>query len=316
MSLYDSAKGRRLVKRLINNGHFDLVYADHLHMAQYVPAETHALTLLDQHNVETVILRRFADTQTHKLLRLFAYLELAKMSRYEPEMCRRFDAIWATTEIDQELISPWLAPQQYIEALPIGVDTQFFQPQKSKRGPYTIISVGTLSWPANVDGVLWFYDEIYSLLKKQLPDIKFVIVGANPTPTVQQLDGDPSVEVTGWVKDIRPFMARSTIMVVPMRGGSGMRVKILNALAMGLPVISTSVGCEGIDVTPGENILIANDTEAFVQQIITLFKDRSLQQKLSCNGIKLIQDKYSWHAVENQIEASLTTISTTVIESR
>ena len=105
-------------------------------------------------------------------------------------------------------------------------------------------------------------------------------------------------------------------MVVPMRGGSGMRVKILNALAMGLPVISTSVGCEGIDVTPGENILIANDTEAFVQQIITLFKDRSLQQKLSCNGIKLIQDKYSWHAVENQIEASLTTISTTVIESR
>ena len=309
MSLYANAEGKRSVERLLDGGHFDLIYADHLHMAQYVPDQTPALTLLDQHNVESVILRRFADRQSIGPAKWFARREQRKMSRYEAEMCRRFDVIWATTEIDQKLISPWLLPQQHVKVLPIGVDMDYFQPGSRKRDPHTVISVGTLSWPPNADSVLWFYDDVFSLVKKQVPDTKFVIVGANPPPSVQRLAEDPCVEVTGWVDDIRPHMARSTVMVVPLRGGSGMRVKILNALAMGLPVVSTSVGCEGIAVTPGCDILVADDADALLQQIVALFEDPQLQRRLSKNGVRLIQERYSWNAIYRQIESSVAAIS-------
>ncbi len=316
ISLYDSAEGKHLVERLLNGNHFDLVYADHLHTAQYVPMETRALTLLDQHNVETMVLQRFADTQSWKPLQWFARREHYKMSRYEPKMCRQFDAIWVTTEVDRELIAPWLLPRQHIKVLPIGVDTDYFQPDGRKRDPHTLISVGTLSWPPNADGVLWFYNEVYLLIKKQIPNIQFVIVGANPPSAIQKLAEDPSVKVTGWVNDIRPYMARSTMMIVPLRGGSGMRVKILNALAMGLPVVSTSVGCEGIDVTSGDDILIADDVKTLVQRIVTLFQDQQLQQTLSKNGVRLIQERYSWKALYSQVEASVAAISKHFSESR
>lgn len=309
MALYASTEGKRLLERLLNSGHFDLIYADHLHMAQYVPGQTLASTLLDQHNVESVILRRFVDSQSSKPLQWFARLEYRKMSRYEPEMCRRFDAIWVTTEVDKKLIAPWLLPQQHVQVLPIGVDTDYFQPESRKRDGRTLISIGTLSWPPNADGVLWFYGEVYSLIKKRVPNIKFVIVGANPPPAIRRLAEDPSVEVTGWVDDIRPLMARSTAMVVPLRSGSGMRVKILNALATGLPVVSTSVGCEGIAATPGDDILIADDGDTYVQRIVTLLKDQRLQRKLSKNGDRLIQERYSWNAIYDQIEASVAAIS-------
>ncbi len=308
MSLYASPEGKQRVERLLNGDHFDLVYADHLHMAQYVPRQTRALTLLDQHNVESVILRRFADLQSWKPVQWFARLEHRKMSRYEPETCRRFDAIWVTTEVDQKLIAPWLLPQQHIEVLPIGVDTDYFQPGSREPDLHTLISVGTLSWPPNADGVLWFYNEVYPLIRKQVPNTKFVIVGANPPSAIRRLAEGPSVEVTGWVDDIRPYMARSTMMVVPLRGGSGMRVKILNALAMGVPVVSTSMGCEGIAVTPGSDILIADDGDTIEQQIVTLLKDQRLQRRLSTNGVRLVQKRYSWNVVYGRIEAGVAAI--------
>ena len=308
MSLYANAEGKRLVERLLDGCHFDLIYVDHLHMAQYVPSQTPAPTLLDQHNVESVILQRFADRQSLMPVRWFARREHRKMMCYEAEMCRRFDAIWVTTEVDRKLISPWLLPQQHVQVLPIGVDTDYFQPDGRKQDPHTVISVGTLSWPPNADGVLWFYDRVFSLIKKQVSDSKFMIVGANPPPSIQRLAEDPAVEVTGWVDDIRSYMARSTVMVVPLRGGSGMRVKILNALAMGLPVVSTSVGCEGIAVTPGDDILVADDVDVFVRQIVALFEDAQLQRRLSRNGIMLIRERYSWNSLYRQIESSVATI--------
>jgi sugar transferase (PEP-CTERM/EpsH1 system associated) len=324
MSLYANAEGKRLVERLLNDGHVDLVYADHLHMAQYVPirqaqgrpSRTRAVTLLDQHNVESVVLQRFADRQSFWPLRWFAHREQRKMSRYEAETCRRFDAIWVTTEVDRELISPWLLPRQHIEVLPIGVDTGYFQPVSRKPDPHTVISVGTLSWPPNADSVLWFYGEIFSAVRRRVPDTKFVIVGANPPPAIQRLAEDTCVEVTGWVDDIRPTMARSTVMVVPLRGGSGMRVKILNALAMGLPVVSTPVGCEGIAVTPGDDILVADDADTFTEQIVALFEDRPLQRRLLENGVRLIQERYSWDAVYRQIESSVAAIWASFHSSR
>lgn len=306
MSLYGSSKGKRLVDHLIRMNSFDLIYADHLHMAQYVPKTTKAMTLLDQHNVETIVLQRFLDTRSELPLRLFAQLELSKMSRYEPQECRRFDAIWVTTEVDRRIIAPWIRPDQFIQVLPIGVDTGFFRPEKSDRDPATILSVGTLNWPANSDGVMWFCTEILPLLKEHNPEVKYVIVGANPPTAISRLADDPAVEITGWVEDIRPYLAKSTVLAVPLRGGSGMRVKILDALAAGIPIVSTSVGCEGIEVTPGVNILLADDVSEFAQKLATLLQSPQLQSQLSQNGIRLARDKYDWEIICDQIGASVT----------
>jgi glycosyltransferase involved in cell wall biosynthesis len=306
MSLYASATGKRLVARLLADQDFDLLYADHLHMAQYIPAHTRALTLLDQHNVESVILGRFADSQTHPFLHWMARLEQRKMARYEPAACRRFDAIWVTTEVDRALIAPWLLPGQTIDALPIGVDTTYFTPDGRSPDPHTLVSIGMLSWPPNADGVLWFYDQVYPLIKERVPGVRFVIVGEHPPLAIQQLAQDPSVEVTGWVDDVRLQMARSTAIMVSLRTGSGMRVKILNALAAGLPVVSTSIGCEGIDVTDGKDILIADDAEQFARHVVDLIRDPSLQERLSANGVTLARARYSWEAVYDQIDRSVT----------
>lgn len=305
MALYHTAEGQRLVEQLVEQQSFDLIYADHLHMAQYVPAQSSAHTLLDQHNVETVLLERLARTQPWNPLYWFARLEHYKMTHYEPRMIQRFDAVWVTTEVDRALVAPWCLPYQRLEALPIGVDTDYFCPNPGPREPYTLLSIGTLSWPANADSVLWFYHEIYPPLKQQFPDLRFVIVGTNPPPTIRRLAADPLVEVTGWVEDVRPYLAHSTLLIVPMRVGSGMRVKILNALAMGLPVISTSVGCEGIAVTPGHTILIADEASTFRQRIADLLEDPRQQQALSKNGIALIREQYSWNAIYRRVQASV-----------
>jgi len=305
MGLYYTTEGRDLVEHLVERQGFDLIYADHLHMAQYVPTQSGARTLLDHHNVETMLLERLARTQSWNPLYWFTRLEHFKMTRYEPRTLQRFDAVWVTTEVDRALIAQWCLPHQRLEVLPIGVDTDYFCPNHGPREPRTLLSIGTLSWPANADSVLWFYREIYPLLKQQFPDVRFVIVGANPPLTIRRLVADSSVEVTGWVEDVRPYLARSTLLVVPMRVGSGMRVKILNALAMGLPVLSTSVGCEGIAVTPGRNILVADEASTFWQRIADLLEDPLQQQELSKNGVMLVQEQYSWNAIYCRVQAAV-----------
>jgi sugar transferase (PEP-CTERM/EpsH1 system associated) len=302
MSLYASEEMAQLLRELMTATSFDVIYADHLHMAQHVPKNTSAFTVLDQHNIETVILRRFFENQLWGPLKAFGWWEWKRMERYEMSVCRDFDLILATTPVDAELIRPWMRAGQRLEVLPIGVDVQYFDPLPRPPATRTIVSIGTMAWQPNSEGLLWFCREILPLVRAKVPDLKLQIIGDRPPPAVRHLGSDSQIKVLGRVGDVRPYMANSAALIVPLRVGSGMRVKILNALAMGVPVVSTAVGCEGIAVTHGQDVLIADEPLGFAKAIVELVSDREVQQRLSRNGRALVMERYSWPVIYDQID--------------
>jgi glycosyltransferase involved in cell wall biosynthesis len=298
------------VRRTLAAATFDAIHVDHLPMVTFVPScdgEGPAV-VLDQHNVEHRILERLAasaDTRPH--VRSVAQAEAARMRRAERLACRRADRILAVSEDDAGALRTLAGPEaaDRVRVTPIGVDTAFFQPctNRPDRSPNdcrTMLTVGTMYWPPNVDGVRWFHREVLPRIRERLaaggaPDrpLRFVIAGTRPNRVIRALAG-PSVEVTGTVPDVRPLMGTADAFVAPLRFGSGVRVKILNALAMGLPIVSTSIGAEGLDVTHGENILLADSAEDFAEAVANVLTEPELARRLGTAARDLAVRRYNW----------------------
>ena len=163
--------------------------------------------------------------------------------------------------------------------------------------------------PHNVNAVLYFSDEIYPSIKEKIPDIKLYIVGRNPPEKIRQLTLDESIIVTGYVEDVRPYLSKSSIIVVPMLSGTGIKNKILEPMAMKKPVISTSIGARGLDVTSGDNIVIADHPMEFAINVVELLNDERLRRKIACNGRKLVEIKYSWEKMSDMLNNVLESVS-------
>ena len=188
------------------------------------------------------------------------------LKRYEGEICRRFEGLLAVSGEDKAALEE--AAGQPLEAtiIPIAIDTDEVVEVHRQHEADHILHIGTMFWPPNIDGILWFLREIYPLIQARRPQTVFDVVGAKPPPEITAYNGNGSgVNVTGYVVDPTPYYDASGVMVVPLRAGGGMRVKILNALAQGLPIVSTTIGCEGIAVESGRHLLIADTTEAFAE---------------------------------------------------
>ena len=166
----------------------------------------------------------------------------------------------------------------------------------------TILHLGTMFWPPNVAGVLWFAKEVLPIIHRDLPNARLVIVGKSPPPEVLALTADPRIEVTGYVEDPAPFIAAADVFVVPLQVGEGMRVKILDAWSWGLPVVSTPVGAEGIMVEPGQNILLAAEAGDFAAQVVRALKDPALNQALRKAGRAWVEANYSWQVVYRRVD--------------
>jgi polysaccharide biosynthesis protein PslH len=163
--------------------------------------------------------------------------------------------------------------------------------------PPTILHLGTMFWPPNVEGVMWFAREVLPLVRQAVPQARFVVVGKNPTPEVQALAADANTEVTGYVADPAPYLSATDAFVVPLHAGGGMRVKIVDGWMWGLPMVSTPVGAEGIAYRDGENILIARDAPEFAQATIRLLTDATLNDRLGAAGRAWVEEHYGWRAV-------------------
>lgn len=283
------------------------VHVDHLQMASYVPKETNgAVVVLDQHNVEHRIPKRIAETpgSSPKILamRAFAGIEWKRMRDFEAASIRRADLTLAVSDEDREILQEIVgANSGKIVTVPIGVDTAHFGEVNWRSGTASLVSIGTMYWPPNVDATLYFYGEIFPKIKRERPDATLCVVGARPTQEILALGTDPSVTVTGLVPDTRPYAETCGVFIVPLRSGSGMRVKILNALAMGVPIVSTTVGAEGIEVTDGENILLADTPEEFAEAALRVLADPALARRLAENGRALVRAKYGWDAIAERL---------------
>jgi glycosyltransferase involved in cell wall biosynthesis len=291
------------IRQLIDEGQFDLVHADQLWMAPYALIARQAAAslppklVLDQHNAVYLIPRRLAETESNPIKRQFMGREARLLATYETEVCRRFDHVVWVTEEDRRAVAALalsattrLSPSTVI---PICADPSHIKPIERVANSRRITFLGGLHWPPNAQGVAWFFRNVFPQVRASVPEAVLTVIGKNPPPG---LEGE-GVEVTGYVADPSPYLAETVAFIVPLHAGGGMRVKILDAWSWGLPIISTTIGAEGIDIESGKDMLIADTAEAFAQAVIQVLKDPGLAQRLGETGRQTVETKYNWQTV-------------------
>lgn len=282
---------------LIARERFDLVQVEETILAPYawsLPHDAKTKTLLTFHNVHFVQAMRIAQVEKNLPLRLWRSTNAAMMRRYEPAIAARFDRSITVSEVDRDLLLGE-APDLRIDVLANGVDTSRpLLPEPPSDG--AIVFVGTLNYRPCIDAVEWLVSEILPILRARRPDLALWIVGKNPTAEVQALAGK-GVYVTGEVEAVEPYYRRAAVAVVPLRAGGGSRLKILEAMALGRPVVSTTIGAEGLALTDGQDILLADDPQAFAAAVDRLMCERQAWRSLVGNGRRFVEQRHSWDAL-------------------
>ncbi|MGD0988184.1 MAG: glycosyltransferase family 4 protein [Candidatus Sulfotelmatobacter sp.] len=294
---------KRTVTQWLTEKRFDVTVCDFLSASLNFPPSLPLPCLLFQHNVETILWQRMAETETSPFRRLAYHIEAAKMARYEKNALRRFHHIIAVSQRDRDEMLQ-MDPRCRITVVPTGVDTEEYRVAPSASAdPPLVVFTGSMDWEPNIDAVDYFCREIWPSILHTFPNARFQIVGRNPHSRVHRLEG-PSVEVTGLVPSVTDFLRSAAVVVVPLRIGGGTRLKIFEAMAMGKAVVSTSIGAEGLDVTPGRDLLIADTPESFASGLIDLLQDRVRRQTYE-EAAAALAARYDWSQITAAFAAVL-----------
>ena len=291
----DSPAMRQAVGELLHQHSFDAVHADQLSMAQFAVDLPLALRILDEHNAVWTIVRRAARYQGVGLHRFLAELEWRKLRAYEGKACQRFDVVTVVSHEDYLALAEAARAIFPAEVVPIGVDTQALAYKPRSHASRHVVSVATMFYPPNVEAVYWFARQVFPSIRGRLADVQFYIVGSRPPANITRLAGPSTgIVVTGYLADLEPVLSQSRVWVVPVHSGSGMRVKILEAFARGIPVVSTTVGMEGIVAVPGQHLLVADKPEDFAEAVVQLISQPEQAERLALAGRKLVETSYDW----------------------
>jgi len=300
LTRYRSATLREKIAELDRSGRFDLIVSDFLTPAINFPGlRFRTPTVLFQHNIESQIWRRLAREKTNPVARAYFSGQFGRMRRAERELSAGFDGVITVSPEDSSFSRNHYGLTNVLGAVPTGVDTDYFRPPASPRpeaGP--IAFLGSMDWMPNVECVQHFARDILPRIRERHPNRRFRIIGRAPSPAVRRLAAeDPSIEVTGTVDDVRTHLDESSLLVVPLRSGGGTRIKIFEAMAQGLPVVSTTIGAEGLPVEHGRDILIADTPEAFSDAVVRLLDSPELARGLSENARRRLVNDHSWRSV-------------------
>lgn len=299
LRLYETDQMIHAMQKLVERVDFDVIQFEDSYMAhyqEYLPEQWHGkktLTFIDIAYRQYDRIYRIEEKLLRKL-RLWLYSRM--MRTWEPDYAANFDLNISMSELDrEELLSK--NPNLHIATVPNGVDTRAFQPLPMPAdGSSNVIYVGNMSYRPNVDAVKWFCNHILPLIRQEIPNAEMWIVGNNPLPEVLDLTNE-FIHVTGRVEDVRPYYEKSSVCIIPLRAGGGTRLKILESMALGRPVVSTSIGYEGIAAQDGENILVADDPETFARQSIRLLQDEQIRQKIVTKARDFVVANYDWDAI-------------------
>ena len=284
------------VRQLLDEEQIDVLHVDQLNMMRFVPPDWSGPVILDEHNAVWQVVERLRMGTHNPLARWFLRREVGLMRRLEGEACRRAHTVLAVSEQDKRALQEVAGESVPIEVVPITVDVENLEAIWAARKPQQnrLLTVGTMFWPPNNEGVSWWLREGYEKLQALCPDVTYDIVGARPPRKLQRLARRyKGVNLHGYVADVTHFWTSATALVVPLLSGGGVRVKILEAMAMGIPVISTTIGCEGLAVRDGEHLLIADTPETFAQACTRLLHDQELAQRLAQNARRLVFEEYN-----------------------
>jgi hypothetical protein len=275
---------------------YDLLVADEMCMTPYAELMPELPKIIIRHKVDYAHYREVARARPWGLEKILEYVEAMKLRRYSEAKMPLYQAFLACSEQDAVLIQRD-APDVPALVIPNGVDLKEFVPSnKSTTGNPTLLYVGSMYYYPNIDAVEFFFESIFSTLQQSVEGLKVQIVGHNPPPAIQQLDRRANVEVTGSVPDVRPYYQGADVFIVPLRLGGGTRLKIVEAMAMRTPVVSTTVGAEGLDISTGENILIADEPAAFSEAILRLMSDSELYDRI-VEGGQVLAQRYGWSKI-------------------
>jgi len=304
---YRSAEYRRRLEALLARERFDLIVCDFLFPAVNLPKRLPCPAVMFTHNVESEIWRRHAETKTGVLGRLLYGAQYRRMLRYERRELARFDGILAVSDADRDTFTRLYpgAISQPVHVVPTGVDTDYFEPASSDPQSRAMVFTGSMDWLPNEDAMLYFCREVLPAIRAEIADASLPIVGRTPTPAVKKLAEEHGVTVTGRVDDVRPYMKEAAVYIVPLRIGGGTRLKIFEAMAMGKAVVSTTVGAEGLPVTDGEHVRLADEPAAFARAVVHLMRDLDERRRIEAAARALVVARYDWSAVAGELESAL-----------
>lgn len=292
---------RNEVCRAIDSGDVDLCVSDFLFAAINIPMQGAVPVVLFQHNVEHLIWQRLAAVESRLWRRALIEIEWRKLRAREADACLRSDLTIAVSEHDGQRLEE-LAPGIKAVAIPTGVDTTYFTADAHHEHPSRLVFSGSMDWHPNEDAVIHFADVLLPRIRAAIPDASFTIVGRNPSSRVRDLGTRPGIVVTGTVDDVRPWIGEASVYVVPLRAGSGTRLKIFEALAMGKAVVSTTVGAEGLGLEPSRHFLAADDTATFADAVISVLRNAERRRALGQAGRQLVEANYSWPKIARVFE--------------
>ncbi|MCK4352469.1 glycosyltransferase [candidate division WOR-3 bacterium] len=281
---------------------YSLVQIEHSYMGLYLDVikEFNVRKILTVHNLEFLRFPRMFKASRPGGRKLAFFIDSTRMCYWEPELAKKFDHIITVSERDKETLSA-IEPELNISVIPNGVSLEYFSPSVIPPEPNSLLWVGSLLYEANKDAVIYFINSILPLINKEIPDVKLHIVGKITPKFENKLKKYKNVIVEGYVSDVRPYIERCEVFIVPLRAGGGTRLKILEAMAMEKPVVSTSIGCEGIDVVHGKNILIADTTKDFVKETVQLLQNKEVNEKIKKSARKSVEQKYNWKKIAKQL---------------
>jgi glycosyltransferase involved in cell wall biosynthesis len=299
---YTTESMKRALEGLLRDQDFDIIQVESIHLMSYLPiireARKNSFVICDWHNIESELMRRYSEREPSRLRRAYAGRTARLMSEFERRALHEFDAHVVVSQRDAQRLQD-LNPAARIFVIENGVDTAFYSDLgvKDETPARRIVFVGSMDYHANIDGVVDFAHEVWPRLRERQTDLVFTIVGKDPASEVRELAQIGGIEVTGTVDDVRPFYREAIAAVVPLRVGGGSRLKILEAMAAGVPVISTTLGAEGLEVRHDENILIADTNEQLLEAIISLVTIKARHNHLVVAGRALVSRRYDWSSL-------------------
>ncbi len=305
---YTTNSMKQALRRLVAEHDFEIVQVESIHLMSYLPilrqARRRPVVVCDWHNIESELMQRYSEREPGFLRRAYASKTARLMRDFEARALKEFDAHVTVSERDAERLR-LINPKARVFVIENGVETAFYSDHEigisNQTHAQRIVFVGSMDYHANIDGAVHFARNVWPAVQEQRPGLTFTIVGKDPSAEVRELARLPGIEVTGTVDDVRPFYREAIAAVVPLNVGGGSRLKILEAMAAGVPVVSTTLGAEGLGVRPDENILIADTNEELAKAIIGLTGNEARREELSAAGRALVTSRYDWASLGDEL---------------
>lgn len=295
--------------QLLREETYDVIVCDFLAAAGVIPWELPCPKILFTHNVEALIWLRHCRLTRNPLWKALCWREYRAMARAERHYLEQADHVLTVSDADRDILARLKDPPHFT-VIPTGVDVDYFRPAPGAEQSNTLVFTGSMDWLPNEDAVFYFVREILPRVRRDVPGATLWVVGRRPSQRLRALAREnSSLRLTGTVEDIRPYVHRASVYIVPLRIGSGTRLKIFEALAMGKAVVSTTVGAEGLPVQSGENILLADDPEEFARIVVALLREPWRREQIGRAARELVEERFSWAAVTDHLEAALAQVA-------